>query len=134
MSLLLLGKLKDVAKIRCRELRRQQTPAEVRMWHLLRNRKYHGLKFNRQHPIFHDLDGRETFLIADFFCHELRLVIELDGSVHADTGHADAHRDRTLSLLGFTVLRFTNDIALEHPYRILQAIDEIRSRQNPSPS
>ncbi|MBR9975704.1 MAG: endonuclease domain-containing protein [Bacteroidetes bacterium] len=124
MSLLLLGKLKDVAKIRCRELRKRQTPAERAVWHMLRNRRHHGLKFNRQHPLFHDLEGRETFYIADFYCHELHLVIELDGAAHADRTEEDRNRDRILYHLGMKVLRYPNDIAIFSPHRILADIDE----------
>ena len=126
MSLLLLGKLKDVAKVRCRELRKCQTPAERVMWHILRNRRYHGLKFNRQHPIFHDLEGRETFVIADFYCHELRLVIELDGAAHNQRYEEDRSRDQILHHLGLNILRYPNDIAIHSPNRILDDIDQLK--------
>jgi len=57
-----------------RELREKQTPAEALLWQLLRNRRLLGFKFRRQHQ-FGDY-------IADFYCHEARLIIECDGSVH----------------------------------------------------
>jgi len=55
-------------------LRRSSTEAEERLWVELRNKKLKGLKFRRQHPI--------DKWIVDFYCHEKKLVIELDGSVH----------------------------------------------------
>ena len=57
-----------------RELRQSATNAEKILWEYLRNRKLEGLKFRRQHPI-------DKF-IADFYCHEKKLVVELDGAVH----------------------------------------------------
>jgi len=57
-----------------RELREKHTPSEALLWQLLRNRRLFGFKFRRQHQ-FGDY-------IADFYCHEARLVIECDGSVH----------------------------------------------------
>ena len=130
MSLLLLGKLKDVAKLRCRELRKRQTPAERAVWHMLRNRRCLGLKFNRQHPVFHDLEGRETFLVADFYCHALRLVIELDGGIHDASPGQDRNRDTILQNLGLTVLHYPNDIAIHAPFRILEDIDRINSARS----
>jgi len=70
-----------------RELRKTETSAEKLLWEMLRDRKLLGLKFRRQHPI-----GR---YIADFFCHEIGLVIELDGAIHEnmDQKEYDAIRD-----------------------------------------
>jgi very-short-patch-repair endonuclease len=58
------------------ELRSSMTPAEKILWSHLRNRKVLGFKFRRQHPV--------SDFIVDFYCHEARLVIEADGSVHSD--------------------------------------------------
>jgi len=73
------------------------------MWRVLRDRRLRGLKFRRQFPI-------DPF-IADFCCSEIRLLIELDGEVHADEQGAarDRERDAYLRGLGFTILRFPND-------------------------
>src|SRR4030095_8695699 len=57
-----------------KELRRKSTEAEEKLWSLLRNRQLKGKKFRRQHPILH--------YVADFYCHECKLVIELDGNFH----------------------------------------------------
>jgi very-short-patch-repair endonuclease len=79
------------------------TPYESRLWHVLRNRALHGLKFRRQQPI----DG----YVADFCCFEKRLIIELDGAVHheAKQREYDQGRDAHLISQGFKVLRFVND-------------------------
>jgi very-short-patch-repair endonuclease len=86
---------------RARELRRNQTPAERKLWAKLRGRQLCGLKFRRQHPI-----GR---CIADFCCVARKLVIEIDGDSHASQAEYD--RDRTVYLQerGYTVIRFTNE-------------------------
>jgi very-short-patch-repair endonuclease len=86
-----------------RILRKEQTPAEQAMWVVLRDRQLRGLKFRRQFPI--------GPFVADFCCYEIRLLIELDGEVHADEqGKArDRERDAYLRGQGYTILRFPND-------------------------
>ncbi len=85
-----------------RELRQSSTKAEKILWEYLRNRKLDGLKFRRQHPI-------DKF-IADFYCHEKKLVVELDGAVHDDKMNAqyDAARTYEFKVSGITVIRFRN--------------------------
>src|SRR4051812_11950505 len=77
-----------------RRLRAEQTEAEAALWHLLRNRKLVGGKFRRQVSI-----GR---YVADFYCHERKLIIELDGGVHSDPDQQahDRNRDAYLLSLG----------------------------------
>lgn len=88
---------------RARDLRRNMTPYEARLWQLLRNRRIHGLKFRRQQPI----DG----YVADFCCLEKRLIIEVDGSIHRelDQREYDRERDAHLRGQGFRILRFSNN-------------------------
>ena len=64
MSLTKNTKLIEVAKVLCRELRKNQTYAESILWEQLRDRKFHGLKYYRQYPLFFDLLGKETFYIG----------------------------------------------------------------------
>ena len=61
--------LRNIAKSFARDLRKNATKAEQILWEAVRNRKLAGKKINRQHPIFYDLDSKESFFIADFFCH-----------------------------------------------------------------
>jgi len=109
MSLSHDGRLKQVAKELCRELRQSQTNAEKIFWHSVRNRKFLGLKFYRQHPLFFDYIGKETFFIADFFCFEKKVVIEIDGKIHDYRKDHDELRTFIINMLGIEVLRFTNE-------------------------
>lgn len=85
----------------CRQFRRHPTPTEEIVWKRVRNRQLCGLKFRRQHPI-----GR---YIADFYCHEQRLLIEVDGGVHMkkDQQLYDAARQEDIEAQGYRILRIT---------------------------
>lgn len=105
-----------------RNLRCGQTEAEQKLWARLRDRRLQGHKFRRQVPL-----GR---FIVDFSCYDERLVIELDGSPHADEERRARDRDRThwLESRGFRVLRFWNSEVLANMEgvltRILQALEQ----------
>ncbi|MCP5519668.1 MAG: DUF3387 domain-containing protein [Verrucomicrobiales bacterium] len=101
---------------RARELRKNQTPAEEVAWELLRDRRFEGLKFRRQHQI--------NQYIADFFCAEHRLDIELDGEIHKspEVMEKDSARDAMLRSLGFKVLRFANQVIVDHPAEFLRQV------------
>ena len=101
---------------RARELRQKQTPAEDIAWELLRDRRFEGLKFRRQHQIGN--------YIADFFCAEHKLDVEVDGEVHKSPGVAakDSQRDAYLRSLGYTVLRFQNQLVVDHPEEFFSQI------------
>lgn len=103
-------------KKRARELRQKQTPAEELLWELLRDRQSCDLKFRRQHQ-FGDY-------LLDFYCHELKLAVELDGEPHntAARKKKDTARDAYLKSQGVTSLRFENRVAIENPEVILEAI------------
>ena len=109
MSLNNKKKLVEVAKIVCRDLRKNSTKAERIFWEQVRNRRFCGKKFYRQYPIFHDITGKETFFIADFFCFEEKLIVELDGRYHQYRLKEDEERTKILNQLGLNVIRFTND-------------------------
>jgi very-short-patch-repair endonuclease len=64
------------------DLRKNPIPAEKKLWIKLKNRQLLNLKFLRQHPIFYQYNNQKNFFIADFYCHEIRMVIELDGHIH----------------------------------------------------
>lgn len=86
-----------------RKLRREETSAEALLWEALRGRKFLNLKFRRQHPVYS--------YIADFYCHELKLVVEVDGGYHSDKEQkvTDEERTSALGTLGIKVVRFTNE-------------------------
>jgi very-short-patch-repair endonuclease len=95
------------------------TPAEKLLWKLLRDRRLRGWKFRRQKAI--------GFYIADFYCHELKLIVELDGDVHS-TPRQSAHdekRDFDLNFLGIEVLRIPNRQLYEDPGSILDRIAQL---------
>ena len=68
---------------RCRRLRRNQTESEEIFWQQIRNRKINNLKFLRQHPfIYKAVNFKLYYFIADFYCAEKKIIIELDGKIH----------------------------------------------------
>jgi very-short-patch-repair endonuclease len=96
----------DALKLLARQMRHEPTPAENVLWELIRNRNVLGFKFRRQHPI-------DRFIV-DFFCAEVHLIIEVDGSIHDYTKDEDALRTAFLESRGLRVLRFRNEDVLEH--------------------
>jgi leucyl-tRNA synthetase len=74
------------------------TPSEKILWEYLRLRRMMGFRFLRQHPVFYREDNNWiVFYIADFYCHELNLIIELDGKIHYKQKEYDSNRDNKLS-------------------------------------
>ncbi len=103
-----------------RALRQETTNAEEILWERIRNKKLTGLKFRRQHPLYN--------YIADFYCHEKKLVIELDGAVHATEDNAEYDKGRTYEMqqLGVTLIRFWNDEVLNDIENVLAAVSQIQ--------
>jgi very-short-patch-repair endonuclease len=102
-----------------RNLRKNPTDAERRLWSRLRRKQVHGLQFYRQRPI-----GE---YIVDFYCPEAALVIEVDGSQHfSDEGlQSDLARDRYLKAEGLCILRLTNLDVLKNMDGVLQTVYEM---------
>jgi very-short-patch-repair endonuclease len=96
--------------LRAKELRKTPTSAEQILWAHLRNRNLCGLKFRRQHPI--------GPYIADFYCAQHRLIVELDDGVHASQAEQDRQRTEQLAAYGYRVLRFSN-LAVEHDLEVV---------------
>ncbi|MGJ5176088.1 endonuclease domain-containing protein [Bradyrhizobium oligotrophicum] len=94
-------------------MRREPTEAEAAMWRLLRDRRLSQFKFRRQVPF--------RSYILDFVCFEQRLVIEIDGSQHADA-MSDRTRDEVLSSEGFEVARYWNNDVLQQRTAVLEDI------------
>ena len=92
------------------KLRRNQTDSEKILWQIIRNRKLSGYKFLRQHPIYYEHKNNEHFFfVADFYCAEIKLIIELDGGIHKQQKERDEIRDKILINRGFSILRINND-------------------------
>ncbi len=100
-----------------RSLRKAQTPAEDLFWELVRDRRLLGLKFRRQHQL--------GDYIADFYCHEHRLVVEMDGGIHSEKRKKDHKRDAWMGAQGFIVLRFSNEQLFDDPESVLAAIAHV---------
>jgi very-short-patch-repair endonuclease len=115
-----------------RALRRSPTDAERKLWYLLRSLKPLGIHFRRQAPI--------GIYIGDFVWHGGKLVVELDGSQHADTRQAyDEKRTLWLESQGYRVLRFWNNDVLKTPRSVGEAIIEtaretVAILKNPTPN
>lgn len=93
----------------CRQLRKNQTPSEVRLWKALKHNRFAGYKFRRQHPVFYQsTEGKKRFFVPDFYCTEKNLVIELDGKIHEFQKDYDDNRDMVLSQLGLKTIRILN--------------------------
>ncbi len=82
-------------------LRKQMTPAEMMLWERLKNKQICNVRFRRQHPI--------DLFIADFFCFAAKLVVEVDGAVHAAQKEYDIGRTAEMERYGIEVTRFSND-------------------------
>ena len=105
-----------------RKLRRQETDAERKLWSCIRDRQFFGFKFRRQVPV--------CGYVADFLCHEARLIVELDGGQHAERGEADARRTKALGEAGFLVLRYWNNDVLANLDGVLTAMaEELRAAE-----
>jgi very-short-patch-repair endonuclease len=136
MSLNHKKELIEVAKLVCRQLRANSTEAEKLFWEAVRNNKFENRKFYRQHPFIYDLTGIESFFVSDFYCHQDRLIIELDGNIHKYRLNDDEKRMKILNLLGVKVLRFHNEEIINNLDRVLMLIKRefINGTHPPAPS
>ena len=100
---------------RARRLRREMTPAEAILWRNLRNRRFGGVKFRRQHPI--------DWYIADFFCAEARLIPELDGESHLGKEERDSQRQAYIESHNLRIVRFWNSEVYDELEWVLHCID-----------
>src|SRR5690606_27272346 len=101
--------LKPMAK----ELRKNMTPSEKLVWENIRKKSL-GVEFHRQVPILN--------YIVDFYCHEIGLVIEIDGNIHDNNFLEDAKRQGEMEAQGLHFLRFTNEEILKNMENVLERI------------
>jgi very-short-patch-repair endonuclease len=110
-----------------KRLRKASTDAEKRLWYFLQNRQLLGQKFRRQHPI--------GIYVVDFYCAERKLVVELDGSQHAERADQDRRRTQVLESIGLHVMRFWDNDVLTNTEGVLEAIIQaLSSSPSPQPS
>jgi cyclase len=100
---------------RAKRLRKNMTEAEKLLWERLRNKQL-GVRFKPQHPIGH--------FIADFYCHQAKLVVELDGEIHNKQKQYDIGREGEMEEYGIRVLRFKNHEVLEDLEGVVGRIKE----------
>ena len=110
----------DIREV-CRRFRKNQTKAEKAFWKVARNRQISGYKILRQYPIKFHYDNKNRFFIADFYCHEAILVIELDGGIHETQKGYDKLREQIMYNLGYNFVRFSN-------YDVLNQIEDVIDR------
>jgi very-short-patch-repair endonuclease len=99
-SLITQQNISPLLKARAKEMRKQMTPAEHKLWQSLRANRLEGFHFRRQQII--------APYIVDFYCHAVGLVVEVDGEVHLEQEAYDKDRDAYLQASGLKVLRFNN--------------------------
>jgi very-short-patch-repair endonuclease len=101
-----------------KNLRENMTNAELIFWNRVKNKQFHGLKFRRQHPIHK--------YIADFYCHKLKLIIEIDGDYHntSEQKNYDILRTKDLNFQGIKILRFKNDEVENEIEEVLKTIEK----------
>jgi very-short-patch-repair endonuclease len=97
--------------------RRNMTATERKLWAALKNRQLNGLRFRSQHPL-----GR---FIADFYCAQVRLVVEVDGLVHDKQAEYDKARTQHFDTYGYQVVRFTNREVFTNLPLVLAKISQI---------
>src|SRR5262249_16714430 len=101
-------------KRRARRLRRQMTPTEKRVWGLLRSGGFADVKFRRQQPL--------GPFIAEFYCDEAGLIVELDGQSHVEKTSYDGQRDKWLKQQGYEVVRVWDSEVYANLESVMQAI------------
>ena len=114
---------------RAKDLRKRQTEAEAVLWEELRKRKLGGCKIRRQHPL--------GSYIADFYCSEKKLVIEIDGGIHDDKAvkEYDEIRQKAIEFYGIKVIRFRNEDVFSRMEFVLDEIErKLLSRNFVNPS
>jgi very-short-patch-repair endonuclease len=99
-------------------LRENLTKAEIHLWDRLKANQFQGLKFIRQHPI--------GIYIVDFYCHQYKLIIEVDGGYHNTLEQIEKDKERTdfLNFQGLKLIRFTNEQVLTEIGSVLEKIRE----------
>lgn len=113
--------------IKAKNLRRNMTMAEKKLWEVLKDKHFKGYKFRRQHPIH--------IFIVDFYCHELGLVIEIDGEYHNEAIQIakDIERSELLRFQDIHVIRFTNDQVINEIKRVLDHLSNYILEITPHP-
>ena len=108
-----------------KNLRNNMTPTEQLLWEKLKGKQICGLRFRRQHPI--------DLFIVDFYCHQVRLVIEVDGEIHDQRAEYDDGRSAEMEKFGIKVIRFKNYDVENDIEKVLSKIESIVKKRLKSP-
>jgi very-short-patch-repair endonuclease len=109
-------KISSEKLVQAKRFRKQMTPAEMVFWEMVRNNKILGHHFRRQQL----LEG----FIADFFCNQIGLIVEIDGGIHEMQKDYDRERENILTQHNLTILRFSNQELLKQPGLVKQRLEE----------
>jgi very-short-patch-repair endonuclease len=120
-GLIFLQNVTEYKVHKSRQLRKKMTDAEKTLWQQLRNRQVVGLKFRCQQVI-------EGF-IADFYCEELKIAVEVDGPIHdkKEQIEYDANRDKVFIARGIRMMRISNDMVLNRMTEVLERIKGLKA-------
>ena len=104
---------------KAKALRNNMTSSELKLWEHLKGKKMLGLRFRPQHPI--------DIFIADFYCHPIKLVIEIDGGIHQTIEQKEYDIERTAELnnWGIEVVRYTNNCVENNIEQVIKEIEQI---------
>lgn len=111
------GARPDLFKL-AKEIRKNPTQAEKMLWNILRKYRIKGFLFRQQHPIY--------IFIADFYCHKIKLVIEVDGDIHFndESQEHDDGRSEVMENFGIKVIRFTNEQVINNETFVFNEINK----------
>jgi very-short-patch-repair endonuclease len=115
--------VKEIKKRFARQLRKDETKAEKLVWETIRNRKFRGFKFRRQHVV--------QGFVLDFYCQEVKLGIEIDGAVHYKRKDYDRLRQDIIESKGINVIRIKNRDILNDKSSILKKMRKSIANQLP---
>ena len=120
-----VSRVQQIARELSSSLRKYPTHPEYIIWQYLRKKKLGYYKFLRQHPVFYRYNNMLRFFVADFYCHELRLIIEIDGPIHEGQVEYDTIRTKLLNNRNFQILRIKNQDIIDNPNEVLKRINKI---------
>jgi len=106
-------------------LRNNMTNYEKLIWERLKGKQICGLRFRRQHPV--------DIFIVDFYCHEVRLVVEIDGEIHEQQEEYDDGRSAEMEKFGIRVIRFTNSEVENNIEGVINKIKKVVNERIKSP-
>jgi len=115
-GLIRIQRINNEKLLLAKHFRQHMTYAERCFWNIVRKNQFNGLRFRRQ-QVIHGF-------IADFFCNQVNLVVEVDGGIHETQKDYDKLRDYIISACGIKVIRFTNDEVIDHSDRVEQRLTQ----------